>query len=344
VLRTVAATLIALTLAGCAGGSADVPDAGLSRAELDWLGRFAAWGEELGDAQTDAQDAHEQGVLAGGDPTSFVQALRRLRACEDSLDRDVPDPPTERLREVADMLARACGSYRRYADAQAAALRGNPGAALLRAAQAGADADELLLRVYARLGGLLRDNRPLPRRRGGEDSRIDPLYSRIGTRIAYERVEVRCWSESEWRDVIRERSAFSNGYLNVHETLGFAWPEDRRAHLSPRICADLDGLSLRRERPSGGAAQRRIATAVVVLVHEIVHLRAESAAEGEVECRAIQEARGAAQSLGADADYAAELVELYWDEVYGENDRVYYDAECRPGGYLDLDPADPRWP
>jgi hypothetical protein len=130
----------------------------------------------------------------------------------------------------------------------------------------------------------------------------------------------------------------------VHETLGFAWPDDRRAHLSPRICADLDAMSLRRERPSGGAAQRRIATALVVLVHEIVHLRAESAAEAEVECRAIQEARAAAVSLGADADYAGELVELYWDEVYGENDPVYYSSECRAGGYLDLDTADPRWP
>jgi hypothetical protein len=336
--------LLALVLAGCAGGAADTPTAGLSRAELDWVRAFAGWGETLNNAQADAREAHEQGVLAGGDPAVFVQALRRLGACEASLDRDVPEPPSERLREVEEMLVSACRAYRRYADAQAATLRGNPGGALLRAAEAGADADELLLQVYARIGGLLRDNRALPRRRGGKGSRVDPLYSRIGTRIAYERVEVRCWSESEWRDVIRERSAFSNGYLNVHETLGFAWPEDRRAHLSPRICADLDALSLERERPSGGEAQRRIATALVVLVHEIVHLRAESAAEAEVECRAIQEARAAAQSLGADADYAGELVELYWDEVYGENDPVYYSSDCRAGGYLDLDPADPRWP
>ena len=305
---------------------------------------FAGWGETLNSAQADARLAHEQSVLAGGDTTGFVRALRRLGACEDSLDRDVPEPPSERLREVEEMLVSACRAYRRYADAQTASLRGNPGAALLRAAEASADADELLLRGYARLGGLLRDNRALPRRRGGEGSRVDPLYSRLGTRIAYERVEVRCWSESEWRDVIRERSAFSNGYLNVHETLGFAWPEDRRAHLSPRICADLDALSVEGERPSGGDAQREIATALVVLVHEIIHLRAESAPEDEVECRAIQEARAAAASLGVDADYAGELVELYWDEVYGENDRVYFSEDCRAGGFLDLDPADPRWP
>jgi hypothetical protein len=283
-------------------------------------------------------------VLAGGDPAGFVRALRRLRECEDSLDRALPEPPSGRLREVAEMLAHACRDYSRYADAQADTLRGDPGAALLRAQDAVSNADELLLRVYARIGGLLRDNRPLPRRRGGDDSRVDPLYSGIGTRIAYERVEVRCWSQSEWRDVIRERSAFSNGFLDIHATLGFAWPDDRRAHLSPRVCTDLDALSVRGDRPSAGDAQRRIATAVVVLVHEVVHLRAESAPEEEVECRALQEARAAARALGADADYAGELVELYWREVYPENDSVYRSSYCRPGGYLDFDPADPRWP
>lgn len=305
---------------------------------------FAGWGEELGAAQTEAQEAHAQGVLGGGDPAGFVRALRLVRECADSLDRRLPEAPSGRLREVAALLVRACRSYGRYAEAQADTLRGDPGAALLRAQDAVADADELLLRVFARVGGLLRDNRPLPRTRGGDASRLDPLYSRIGSRIAYEPVEVRCWSESEWRDVIRERSAFSNGYLNVHETLGFAWPDDRRAHLAPRVCADLDRLSLRGDQPDGGTPQRRIATAVVVLVHEIVHLRAESAAEAEVECRAVQEARAAARALGADAAYAGELVGVYWRDVYPENDALYRSAECRPGGYLDSDPTDPAWP
>jgi hypothetical protein len=238
------------------------------------------------------------------------------------------------------LLERTCGAYSRFADAHAASLRGAPGGPLLRAEAAEARAEELLLTVYQGVGSLLRDNRVLPRTRGGRESRVDPLYSRLGGELAYDRVEVRCWSEAEWPDVIRERSAFSNGYLNVHETLGFAWPDDRRAHLAPEICSALDRLSLE----GAGAGTKEVATAVVVLAHEVAHLRAGRATEAEVECSAIQEARGLARRLGADAAEADELVDLYWEEVYPATDLLYHSPQCYSGGYLDLDPADPRWP
>jgi hypothetical protein len=337
--RVVAIALCALALAACGGDEPEVAGAGLSAEEVRWVRAFAAWGDDIGQAVGDARAAHEE-ALAGGDRAFFTQALRPVRNCSSSLDGAVPAAPTARLRAARRLLERTCGAYARFADAQAASLRGDPGGPLLRAEAAQTRAEELLLTVYQGVGSLLRDNRTLPRARGGDRSRIDPLYSRLGGDLAYERVEVRCWSEDEWLDVIRERSAFSNGYLNVHATLGFAWPDDRRAHLAPEICAALDRLSLDGE----GVGSEEVATAVVVLAHEVGHLRASSAAEAEVECRAMQEARGLARKLGADAAEADALVELYLKDVYPETDALYHSTQCHPGGYLDLDPASPRWP
>jgi hypothetical protein len=338
--RLLPIVLCVALLAACGGDDEPQPAGpGLSRAELRWVRAFAAWGEHVGRAMEDAAAAHEIG-LGGGDYGVFVRALRPLRRCADSLEREVGEAPTDRLRSALGLLERTCGAYRGFADSQEEALRGDPGEALVRAQAASTRGDELLLQAYERIGGLLRDARPLPRRHGGDGSRIDPLYSRVGSELAYEQVEVRCWSREEWRDVIRERSVFSNGYLNVHETLGFAWVEDRRAHLAPSICRGLDSLSLEgRTKPLEAAA-----TAVVVLAHEIGHLRAPAADEAEVECRAVQEARGVARSLGASAEEADELVRTYWDEVYPNVDDLYQSTECHPGGYLDLEPSNPRWP
>jgi hypothetical protein len=335
----VAVALCALALAACGGDEPEAAGPGLSADEVRWVRAFAAWGDDVGQAVGDARAAHEE-ALAGGDRGFAAQALRPVRDCAASLERAVPAAPTSRLRAARRLLVRTCGAYARFADAQAASLRGDPGGPLLRAEAAQTRAEELLLTVYQGVGSLLRDNRTLPRTRGGGESRVDPLYSRLGGELAYEHVEVRCWSEAEWPDVIRERSAFSNGYLNVHATLGFAWPDDRRAHLAPEICEALDRFSLERD----GAGAEEVATAVVVLAHEVGHLRASSAAEAEVECRAIQEARGLARRLGADAAEADELVELYWKDVYPDTDALYHSTQCHPGGYLDLDPANPRWP
>jgi hypothetical protein len=335
----VAIVLGALLVAGCGGDEPEEAAPGLTRDEVRWVRAFAAWGDDIAQAVGDARAAYEQ-VLAGGDQTFFVLAQRPVRECAESLERTVPEAPTTRLRAAARLLERTCTAYERFARAQAESLRGDPGAALLRAESAETRADELLLTAYQGVGGLLRDNRALPVARGGAGSRIDPLYSELGRDLAYEPVEVRCWSKDEWAYVIRERRAFSNGYLNVHETLGFAWPDDRRAHLAPRICAALDRFSV----DDDAGDKRALATALVVLAHEIGHLRANAAAEAEVECRAIQEARGLARKLGADAALADELVDLYLREVLPEADSVYRTPECRPGGYLDLDPADPEWP
>jgi hypothetical protein len=336
--RAALVALCALALAGCGGDEPETAGPGLSADEVRWVRAFAGWADDVGQAMADAQAAHEQAL--SGDASWYARALRPLRECSSGLVRRVPEAPTRRLRPVAASLERTCAAYERFARSQAASLRGDPGVALLRAQEAEARGDELLISAFERVGKLLRDNRRLPRTRGGRDSRVDPLYSRVGSALAYERVEVRCWSEAEWPYVIRERRAFSNGYLNVHETLGFAWPDDRRAHLAPHICASLDAFSLRDER----GRLEELATAIVVLAHEVGHLRAPSSGEAEVECRAVQEARALAVELGATAAEADELVDLYWREVYPDTDGIYHSTQCHPGGYLDLDPADPRWP
>jgi hypothetical protein len=125
-------------------------------------------------------------------------------------------------------------------------------------------------------------------------------------------------------------------------TLGFAGISGSRENLSPEVCGSLGRLAYRHELPRAGAAELRLAGAVVTLTHEPQHSKG-IALEAEAECNAIQLMRGTAVALGATPAYASKLQALYWSH-YDQELPTYRSTECRDGGRYDLRPGDPTFP
>lgn len=167
-------------------------------------------------------------------------------------------------------------------------------------------------------------------------SRVEPRLSRAATRLADEDVEVRCWSAKDWNELVEDVSAESEP-----ETVGQA--EGGVIDLAPDACNPLvafvyDGGSI----PTGGK-RRELADAVGIFSHELEHVRG-TVDEEEAECHGVQRIPETARALGFASADARALAELYWTELYPENDDEYKSKECRSGGELDLRPGDPRWP
>jgi hypothetical protein len=101
-------------------------------------------------------------------------------------------------------------------------------------------------------------------------------------------------------------------------------------------------LAYDRERPGDSEAKFRLAVGVATLAHEAQH-RAGIFKEYVAECYGIQRLRGAALTLGVDAEYADELATAYWNH-YPNEPPGYSSPECRDGAKLDLNPATSRWP
>src|SRR5207244_1049949 len=115
-------------------------------------------------------------------------------------------------------------------------------------------------------------NRRLPRIGGvSDDSRIEPLFSRIASPIVRRPVEIRCWSEADWSKVLAEFRAWLPGGFDPSGFVDNTITGDR-ANLDPWVCEQLDLLAYGRDYPKGGRDQLDIASGVQLLSHEIQHL------------------------------------------------------------------------
>jgi hypothetical protein len=143
------------------------------------------------------------------------------------------------------------------------------------------------------------------------------------------------------------------GYIDV---LGHSDRGLRLIELHPRICGRLDNL-VAAPAPIGTAASAAESEALLVALHEAVHLSAYGAHadEAEVECRAVQLVAPAALHLGLNAVQAAALGHaalLFHQRLPGPGDwRVglhempnYQSPDCYDGGPLDIDPESSNWP
>jgi hypothetical protein len=174
-----------------------------------------------------------------------------------------------------------------------------------------------------------------------EQSRIEPRFGRIASRLAGKRIEVRCWSNGDWARLMREEGSYTHGKLGP-DTLGFAGIGGSRVNLGPTVCDGLVDLAYDHARPVDDAEQLMLAAAIVTLSHEPQHSKG-IAEEFVAECSAIQFASTTAIRLGASAAYTASLVHAYWRH-YGEELPAYRSADCRKGGNLDLRRSDSIWP
>jgi hypothetical protein len=189
--------------------------------------------------------------------------------------------------------------------------------------------------VAAGCHGTLRD---LPEQGGTtEKSRVEPKLSNVASSLVGEAIEVRCWSQRDWRQLIEDRSAAS-----PHEYAGIAG-EGGPVDLAPEACDPLVHALYERTRSTARGQDIVVAYAVGILAHELEHVRGEMD-EQVAECQGMQRLAQVARKLGFSGPESRRLASLYWRDLYPDPERGYRTAECRDGGELDLRPRSSVWP
>jgi hypothetical protein len=329
------ATLAALS--GCGGNE---PSTGATRGELAWLKALVRWEFRIDRALRELGEEYNAVLTGDSPPAGLPEQLRPVRECAETLEEDVGRPP-RRYQPAFELFDRACGHFARFADELERSFDGDPGAHLVGAGEAQAEAEQALLQARRTVESRLSARRRLPRA-GGTDrrSRIEPLFSRAASAIVGRQVEVVCWSRAEWPKVVQEWGA----YMGTTDFGAFAHYDDDRAYLGPEVCEGLVDLAYRDRRPETGDAREDPANAVSVLAHEAGHLLAGAATEAETECYGMQDMRRVGRLLGLDARYAGSLAEHYWEYIYETLPDRYVSPLCGDGREWDRNDASSVWP
>jgi hypothetical protein len=316
--------LVALVLA-CAESPGRLRAAYLRAAEhLESGGRMVRWRSWLGSVWLPELDAYRD-VTAAVDslavryrvkPPRWFRATCRKFSCSAVTARDV-EPPWNRAGRGAKPVTAAVAVI-------------VVASATLSTATAQAPLD---------------DARALPIRTGaGLESHVEPLFSRVASRIARHRAEVRCWSRHDWQRLSAQRTSWPRRGRRLGRWSAYASLDHKRAHLSPALCTALTRLAYGRvpvERDYWPAA---LSFSVATLAHESQHLKGISN-EAKAECYGMQTITFTAQALGRTKEEGRYLAYLYWrDEYHDHRDPAYISAECRDGGGLDLRPRSDLWP
>ena len=335
--RQVALLAALLALAGCAG---DDPSPDTPAGEIRWLERLSQWEARTDEAAEGASFAYSATLAGDQPPDSLSASLGPIRRCSRRLRDNVGEAP-KRYAAGYKLMLKACGRFERYAEQLERSFAGSPGEALAAAEAASEEADRLVLLARQAVEDGLRATRRLPRVGGDtEQSRIEPLFSRVASGVVGRPVEVVCWSREEWPTIRREWGA----YIGTTDLGAFAHYGDDRVYIGPEYCEGLVDLAYRRRRPTSGDEQQKIADGVSTLGHEAEHLVAAAADESETECYGMQDIRRIARRLGASPEYAAGLAEVYWDELYETLPDDYVSSDCRDGGIWDRNDTSPVWP
>ena len=347
---------LALLAGGCGGGSDGPPveqsgaaggaavavrvraQAWATKAEVAWLGRFAAWNAafaEAGGAVGRFESGPRFDSALRGDVSSlaaYATVLAPIRRCAATYRARVGTAPTARLREAEERYRSSCASYRAGVELMLRAVREQDDGLAERAREEIEDAGK----AASVAAGTLPpgEKQPLPRGRDGRLSRIDPRFGGAAARVAGKPVEARCWSAGDWRRLMVEERAYTRGKVNA-TVLGFASAGGERINLAPGICRGLARVASGRTLPDAAQPAFALALAVATLAHESTHA-AGVADEAEAECSGIQWLARAARALGADDADAERLGRVYWAR-YDQLPAVYRSPECRDGGDLDLD-------
>jgi len=186
------------------------------------------------------------------------------------------------------------------------------------------------------------DNGPLPTFAGRRlASHIDPRLTLAASRLAGRHVEVQCWSPSDWRARASEVARYAPGHVDVRSPWsGYLSLDRKRANFGPRVCGRLAALVYDADGPSGYDDSWWLSWSLALFAHVI----GPSGSRAVSECRSMQMIRPTGEALGLSAETAGRLSFLFWTDVYSHEDAQYRSDACRPGGKLDLDPANPAWP
>lgn len=290
--------------------------------------------------------AARQGTVGGALPTTAAarRTLAPYRGCASSFEHDVDTPPTLRLAPAVTLQRRACASWARYADATTRFLHHDFSAGVaLEGAESKATQAQLL--ADGVIDRRLRESRALPRIAAATPtSRIDANYGRVVTALTSISTEVRCWSAEDWPHVLSEAAAYTSvDGRGEGDVLAFTSQVHNRVNLGPEVCAPLDALVYRNDRPDGGVKAAQVADAVYVVAHESAHLSGV-VDEALTSCKGIQDTARVGQLFGLDARYAHALAAEYWRDQYTQQPPRYLTVYCGPDRPLDRSPGDGVWP
>jgi hypothetical protein len=316
----------------------------LTGEEVHWAAEYATWADGFGESLVAEVRAREDVLGSARGRERYDEATTDLRECASSFD-DLDEPPA-RLAPTLAALRAMCNdvapAVERLREASDPAARLD---AFIGVEQASGRVYLELQRIDGALNELTLARGALRRRGGAEStSRVEPELTALAGRVADGRsVEVRCWSDSDWRRVLDEEGALTRGAMSVDTVGAFAQPLTGTVHLQQEQCAPLVRLLEGAHLPQGDELYD-VAIAVGTLSHEIQHIVSPTASEAATECAAVQHNAEVATEAGVSPVEAREIAQYYWERVYPEEDDEYVTDDCRAGGELDLSPETDGWP
>jgi hypothetical protein len=279
VLLVAAAFAAALFSLGDAGDATGARPAPLTPAELRWIRGYARWSIEV--------EAADLGKPAGRD--GLIDCAAVLRSTAGRL-------PTERLREAAAFVDDAC-----------AALTSGQTETVVR--EDLAHADELLSPL------LLSSTRLRETDEATVESRRSPVLGAIASAHAREAIEVQCWSERDWRRVIREDNAWSDTEDDYELVDGMAYLGEGRIQMLLGDCNLLGRLRDENVADRNREGLVAAAGALAVFSHEIQHFRLPDGTEAEVECAGAAALARVGRALGVDGRENDLLATVYAESI-----------------------------
>jgi hypothetical protein len=186
------------------------------------------------------------------------------------------------------------------------------------------------------------DDAPLPALTGAHSvSHIDPRLTQIASDLSGRPLEVRCWSAADWRKRAAEVKSFTPAHIDVHSPWsGYTSRDRKRANFGPKACGRLADLAWMRAGPANYDDAWWLAWSLGLFAHET----GPKERSADAECHAMQHIARTGEAFGLPPATAARMSRLFWTDIYPREAAKYRSAECRPGGRLDLHPADPSWP
>jgi hypothetical protein len=176
---------------------------------------------------------------------------------------------------------------------------------------------------------LLRDEQPLELRTGvTTGSRADVRFSEFASEMVERPVEVRCWSNADWRRVVGEDNAWNDFSEDYEDLVGWSDDSADRIHMVLDHCNTIARVDAGDVGAWSRDDQIDAVDAVETLVHEIQHFLKPDAEEATVECQAIRSLPRFVQRFGVASALAVELTELYRTEVYPTLDDEYTEGGC----------------
>jgi hypothetical protein len=183
----------------------------------------------------------------------------------------------------------------------------------------------------------IREDTPLPVKGGiANESRVEPMYSRIASALARKPTEVRCWSTADWRVLVPD-------YAASQLTVAFVRGGFPRIHMNPTTCSTLGYVVYAHEWPTTRRGLVDLAELITTIGHESQHVKAVSVSEAAAECYGMQLIRVVAPALGINKMRTAQLANAAWT-AYPSRQAQYRSRECRDGRSLDIRPGSHVWP